>query len=205
MTCPRPFPWRAILTCPTLNGSTLYSPRSNAIKKVIYNQCTFMLFSRMFANQNLRRPPRFLHSPLSLFDFPFLPKLFRINIYEISRKCCRQRTYRIAKSFRFHTDKKQGVGSVIVNQLPRSSRVPSRKGAVAAKGTRPSALRFLCFLCVSALDSSLYQSPITSRLPHPPVPNGTAPLPLLHAYNHCAILSCLRPGDRPFAPSWRSL
>ena len=34
------------------------------------------------------------------FDFPVLPKLFRINTYEISRKCCKQRTCRIAKSFR---------------------------------------------------------------------------------------------------------
>src|SRR6266481_3210632 len=37
------------------------------------------------------------------------------------------------------------------------------RGAVAAKGTCPSALGFLCFLRVSALDSSLYRSPVTSH------------------------------------------
>src|SRR5882672_9235831 len=39
--------------------------------------------------------------------------LFRINTYETSRKCCNQRTYRIAKSFRFHTYKKQGGWGVL--------------------------------------------------------------------------------------------
>src|SRR5882672_3104523 len=42
------------------------------------------------------------------FDFPVLPKLFRINTYEISRKCCKQRTCRIAKSFRCNTYEKTG-------------------------------------------------------------------------------------------------
>src|SRR5882672_8045340 len=36
-----------------------------------------MLSSCVFANQNLRRPSRSLHFPLSLFDFPFPPKLLR--------------------------------------------------------------------------------------------------------------------------------
>src|SRR6266446_10911806 len=38
------------------------------------------------------------------------PNLLGINTYRISRKCCNQRTYRIAKSFRCNTYKKQGVG-----------------------------------------------------------------------------------------------
>src|SRR5882724_7426623 len=33
-------------------------------------------------------------------------------------KCCRQRTYRIAKSFKYNTYKKQGEGGVMVNQHP---------------------------------------------------------------------------------------
>ena len=37
-------------------------------------------------------------------------KSSRINTYETSRKYCKQRTYRIAKSFRFNTCEKQGVG-----------------------------------------------------------------------------------------------
>src|SRR6266404_8048237 len=50
------------------------------------------------------------------------PNLFRISTYEISRKCCNQRTYRIAKSFRFHTYKKHGGGGVMVNLHPSSER-----------------------------------------------------------------------------------
>src|SRR6266446_5332411 len=44
------------------------------------------------------------------------------------------------------------------------------RGAVAAKGTCPSALGFLCFLRVSALDSSLYRSPVTSHQSRAAIP-----------------------------------
>src|SRR5712664_3713884 len=44
------------------------------------------------------------------------PKSRRINTYEISRKCCKQRTYRITKSSIFNTYEKQGEGGVMVNQ-----------------------------------------------------------------------------------------
>jgi hypothetical protein len=40
-----------------------------------------------------------------------VPKSRRINTYAISCKCCIQRTYRTAKSFRFRTYKKQGGGA----------------------------------------------------------------------------------------------
>ena len=43
-------------------------------------------------------------------------KSFVCNTYGPSRKCCKHRTYRDIKSFRCNTYKKQGVGSVIVNQ-----------------------------------------------------------------------------------------
>src|SRR6266404_9220669 len=50
------------------------------------------------------------------------PNLFRISTYETSRKCCNQRTYRVAKSFRFHTYKKHGgVGGVMVNRYRPSA------------------------------------------------------------------------------------
>src|SRR6266850_5781609 len=39
-----------------------------------------------------------------------VPKPRRINTYEISRKCCKQRTYGIANSFRCNTYEKQGGG-----------------------------------------------------------------------------------------------
>jgi hypothetical protein len=46
----------------------------------------------------------------------YFPNLFRINTYEISRKCCNQRTYSISKSFRCNTYEKQGGGGgVMVN------------------------------------------------------------------------------------------
>src|SRR6266404_9073917 len=105
-------------------------PRSNDAHKVIDKQYTSLLSFCMFVytelpsactpprpsvptlsgsgNQNPRRPSRSFHFPLSLFDFPVLPKLFRINTYENSRKCCKQRTYRIAKSFRCNTYEKTG-------------------------------------------------------------------------------------------------
>ncbi len=53
------------------------------------------------------------HFPFS--HFHFLPSLtpFRINTYEISRKCCKQRTYRIAKSFICNTYKKHGGWGVL--------------------------------------------------------------------------------------------
>src|SRR5467141_2786325 len=44
-------------------------------------------------------------------------KSFSCNTYESPRKCCKQRAYRIAKSFSRNTYKKQG-GGVMVNQLP---------------------------------------------------------------------------------------
>ncbi len=91
----------------------------------MYTHYTFVLFSRVFANQNLRlltlclegfvsfhyanhRPPICPDPGRVTSDHP--PKLFRINTYEIPRKCCKQRTYMIAKSFRFRTYKKQGGG-----------------------------------------------------------------------------------------------
>jgi len=61
--------------------------------------------------------PLSCHFPFSHFHSLLSLTPFRINTYEVPRKCCNQRTYRIAKSFRFHTYKKHGgVGGVMVNQ-----------------------------------------------------------------------------------------
>src|SRR5258706_951022 len=57
--------------------------------------------------------PLSCHFPFSHFHFLLSLTPFRINTYEISRKCCRQRTYGIAKSFRFHTYKKHGGRGVL--------------------------------------------------------------------------------------------
>ncbi len=72
---------------------------------------------RLWNFQPLSLPPSLLtvRSPLPTISF-------RINTYETSRKCCIQRTYRIAKSFRFRTYKKQGGGGVMVNQIPSTER-----------------------------------------------------------------------------------
>ena len=98
---------------------------SNDMYKVIDTQCTFVLFSLVFPNQSPRPLPRSLEGLVS-FQFASIPvlsanhcpqtpahhppKLFRINTYEISGKCCKQRTYRITKFFRCNTYEKQGGG-----------------------------------------------------------------------------------------------
>ena len=49
-------------------------------------------------------------------------------------------------------------------------------------------------------------STFNSLTSHPsPCPKPNTPPPLPYAYNYRAIPPPLRPGDRPFAPSWRSL
>jgi hypothetical protein len=59
--------------------------------------------------------------PCLITLLPRIPNLCKINTYEISRKCCNQRTYRITKSFRFRTYKKQGGGVVMVNHASATS------------------------------------------------------------------------------------
>jgi len=88
--------------------------RSSAIQKVIDTRYTFMLFSRVFADQNSRHP---FSIPTIAAACPTLPRhfptslnSFRINTYEIPRKCCNQRTYGKAKPFRCNTYKKQRGG-----------------------------------------------------------------------------------------------
>src|SRR6266852_6151992 len=100
-----------ILTASNFNDLRFHS---NANKTVIDTQCTSMLFSRVFAATQPRtvltalatacKPPRGFHSRRNVF---------RINTYESSRKCCKQRTYRLAKSFRCNTYEKQGGGEVL--------------------------------------------------------------------------------------------
>src|SRR6266849_7518958 len=101
-------------------------------------------------NAPLALPPS-CHFPFS--HFHFLPSLtpFKINTYETSRKCCRQRTYGIAKSFRFHTYKKHGGWGVLWltrhasrhvcpvypqprRERPFGARALSRKEQLAAPG-----------------------------------------------------------------------
>jgi len=99
------------LTFRTFNDLRFHS---NANKKVIDKQCTFMLFYRVFA---ATQPRTVLTSLPSACTPPrgsnARRNAFRISTYEISRKCCKQRTCRIAKSFRCNTYKKQGGGGVM--------------------------------------------------------------------------------------------
>ncbi len=55
---------------------------------------------------------------------------FRIHTSELSCKCGKEKTYRIAKSFRFHTYKKQG-GGVMVDQLPSGYNAPTLRPFIA--------------------------------------------------------------------------
>ena len=102
--------------------------------------------------------------------------------------------------------KNRGAGGVMVNQLPLSSNVPSREGSGCCEGNLPLRSRLPLFpprLCVRffPLPVTSHESSVTGS--HPPVPNRTAQRPLPYAYNHCAILPSLRPGDRPLPLSWR--
>jgi hypothetical protein len=63
----------------------------------------------------------------STFDFrpPHLPKSFNCNTYNSLRKCCKQKTYVLAKPFRCNTYKKRGVGysaSLLKIAIPARSR-----------------------------------------------------------------------------------
>jgi len=128
--------------------------------------------------------------------------------------------------------KNRGGGGVMVNQLPLSSNVPTRLQPPFVLNrfhTLPSSVSCNSFACHSyenyrvctnnsnsgtqpgdlprSKSAPLHLSPVTihqSLVAHPPVPNRTPHRPLPYAYNHCAILPPLCPGDRPFAPSWRS-
>src|SRR6266403_899383 len=109
---PRRKNWKSKISgCKPQAGSGLCSLlihlSKKAVNKVIDTQYTFMLSFRVFANQNLRRPLNSLHFPLSLFDFPSPPKLFKINTYKSLSK---QRTL---TSFRMNTYEKQGGGGVL--------------------------------------------------------------------------------------------
>ncbi len=56
-------------------------------------------------------PPKSSHPSPLLYRQQSAPhKSFSCNTYESPRKCCKQKTYTIAKSFRFRTYKKQGGG-----------------------------------------------------------------------------------------------
>jgi hypothetical protein len=81
-----------------------------------------------------------LHSVLA----PYCFKSFSCNTYGSPHKCCKQKTYGLAKPFRCNTYKNTGVGvSVMVNQVSakgfRSSnderclRVPTRLGPPGAR------------------------------------------------------------------------
>src|SRR6266436_4926991 len=95
------------------------------------------------------------HSPASVFHFPASLSPFRINTYEISCKCCKQRTYRIAKSFRFHTYKKHGGVGVL--WLTNSLQALMGKKRIYAKPLSP------CFLF--AAHSSKFRIPQVLCLP----------------------------------------
>src|SRR4029077_2265330 len=54
--------------------------------------------------------------PVTFSPTPRPRKSFSGNTYGSPRKCCKQKTYGIPKSFSCNTYKKQGVGGVVVNQ-----------------------------------------------------------------------------------------
>ncbi len=104
------------------------------------------------------RPPASPSNSLKIFPphpVTFSPtarprKPFSCNTYGSPRKCCKQKTYAKAKSFRFRTYKNRGVGGAMVNQPPPAfnarshnshsgtrspQRAPIRSGSSAAANT----------------------------------------------------------------------
>jgi hypothetical protein len=134
---------------------------------------------------------------------------FRINTYEIPRKCCIQRTYRIANSFICNTYKKHGGWGVLwLTKNPKKARA-LRPGegheAPLQQGTpirRASATRDLSCLQRSNVPTFRPSDVPKSRRLALSQTEQSPPHP--YAYNLCAILASLCPADRSVPPSWRS-
>jgi hypothetical protein len=130
------------------------------------------------------RPTR--GSPNSSKIFPSLPvtflaterprKSFSCNTYGSPRKCCKQKTYSMAKPFRCNTYKKQGEEGGIFNHHPPDIDVWT---------FRPSDFRFrpllceLCGLCALCVKSFFFfeLSTVNCRPLHPVTANWLSPAP----------------------------
>jgi hypothetical protein len=75
-----------------------------------------------------RRLSRPSNSQPSTFDFqpPILHKPFTCNTYEPLRKCCKQKTYGLPKSFSCNTYKKHGGGGIFPGG--KRQQIPERQG-----------------------------------------------------------------------------
>ena len=160
-----------ILTASNFNALRSHS---NANKKVIDTQCTYVLFYSMFActeprsanqdtrpllptpsgtaNQSLRRPSGPQHLSLSLFDFPVSPKSFKIHTYKSLSKQTTSTLFRV-----IDLQKTQGEGRVMVNQL-------SDKDSCPEKHRDEGSLLFLVAQSILAVLGWSHQSPITAPL-----------------------------------------
>jgi len=131
------------------------------------------------------------------------PKSRRINTYKSLSK---QRT---SVSFRMiDLQKTGGWGVLWLTSFLCLPTFRTCEGNGCSEGNLRLRSAFPCFLRVSALDSSFYQSPVTShrsRVTHLSVPNRTVLCPLPRPIITVLSSSAFRPGERPFAPSWRSL
>jgi hypothetical protein len=65
------------------------------------------------------------------------PKSFRCNTYRSSRKCCKQKTYDLAKPFRCNTYKKHGGGGTLCSSSPSFTLSDRRSAAVPERRSRP--------------------------------------------------------------------
>ncbi len=100
----------------------------------------------------------------SLLPYLFLSKSFICNTYASPRKCCKQKTYGLAKPFRCNTYRKHGGGApIMVNQALETSRPTSSHA-----------------LCLSRLcGSSAFRLPYT-------LPSSVSRNPFVcHSYENC--------------------
>src|SRR6266850_814942 len=162
-------------------------PHSNDAKKVIDTQYTSVLFFRVFPNQNSHqlfstttivgaRPTFPRHFPASLSPF-------RINTYEIPRKCCNQRIYRITKFFRINTYEKHGGRGVLwlTNSLQalRGKKCICKSLVFYALRTLPRSVSCKSCICHSYENCRVYTNNSQSET-HPPQLTTHCPLPTPH-------------------------
>jgi hypothetical protein len=104
-------------------------------------------------------------------------KSFSCNTYGSPRKCCKQKTYRLAKPFRCNTYKNSGCTPVPPS--PRRSFGSSFSAGGGNARTQSSSLRIPCALGVSALSFSVSRLVCIrlSTVDRQPLPHYLLPLP----------------------------
>src|SRR5258708_802271 len=107
---PNSFPGLTLTSCPLLVLSGVEgSPNSHGIISFADHHPLTTIESYRYENIGGRGRSSDVQT-LRRADVPYPPKSFSCNTYGSPRKCCKQKTYVVAKPFRCTTYKKPGVG-----------------------------------------------------------------------------------------------